>query len=46
MCEKNECCCQKPEELKTIPTECSPEQIIKCHGEGNDHPCVPKKDEK
>lgn len=37
--------CQKPEELKGKPEECSPEQIKKCHGEVPDHPClaVPKK---
>lgn len=33
--------CQKPEELKGKPEECSPEQIKKCHGEGAEHPCVP-----
>ena len=39
MCnEKN--CCQKPEELKGKPEECSPEQIKKCHGDEKDHPCV------
>ena len=32
--------CQKPEELKGKPEECSPEQIRKCHGEVEDHPCV------
>jgi hypothetical protein len=32
--------CQKPEELKGKPEECSPEQIKKCHGEGPDHPCL------
>jgi ArsR family transcriptional regulator, arsenate/arsenite/antimonite-responsive transcriptional repressor len=32
--------CQKPEELKGKPEECSPEQIKKCHGDVPDHPCV------
>jgi len=32
--------CQKPEELKGKPEECSPEQILKCHGEVPEHPCV------
>jgi len=35
-------CCQKPEELKGKPKECSPEQIRKCHGDENKHPCVPE----
>ena len=41
MCEKKEGC-QKPEELKGDPKECSPEQIRKCHGDAAGHPCVPK----
>ena len=32
--------CQKPENLKGKPEECSPEQIRKCHGEVEGHPCV------
>jgi ArsR family transcriptional regulator, arsenate/arsenite/antimonite-responsive transcriptional repressor len=32
--------CQKPEELQGKPEECSPEQIKKCHGDTQDHPCV------
>lgn len=32
--------CQKPEELKGKPEECSPEQIQKCHGEAPEHPCL------
>ena len=32
--------CQKPDELKGKPEECSPEQIKKCHGKGKEHPCV------
>lgn len=32
--------CQKPEELKGKPEECSSEQIKKCHGDVQDHPCV------
>ena len=34
--------CQKPEELKGDPKECSPEQIRKCHGDVAEHPCEPK----
>lgn len=33
--------CQKPEQLKGTPEECSREQIQKCHGTEKDHPCVP-----
>jgi len=40
MCEKKEGC-QKPDELKGDPQECSPEQIKKCHGDTEEHPCVP-----
>ena len=32
--------CQKPENLKGKPEECSPEQIRKCHGDVAKHPCV------
>jgi DNA-binding transcriptional ArsR family regulator len=32
--------CQKPEELKGKPEECSPEQIKKCHGVVPEHPCT------
>ena len=32
--------CQKPEELKGEPGECSPEQVRKCHGSDKNHPCV------
>jgi len=33
-------CCQKPENLKGKPGECSPEQIKECHGDAKDHPCA------
>ena len=36
MCEE---CCQRPENLKGKPEECTPEQIKECHGETEDHPC-------
>ena len=42
MCEKVEGC-QKPQELKGKPEECSPEQIRKCHGDVRQHPCVPRR---
>jgi len=32
--------CQKPENLKTTPQECTPEQIRKCHGDAAEHPCT------
>lgn len=32
--------CQKPEQLKGKPQDCSPEQIKKCHPDSSDHPCV------
>jgi hypothetical protein len=41
MCDdKNDCQCEKPENLKTTPDECTPEQIKECHGDEKDHPCV------
>ena len=44
MCEEKEGC-QKPEELQGDPKECSPEQIRKCHGDVEGHPCVKAEDE-
>lgn len=32
--------CQKPENLKGKPNECTPEQIKKCHGVEKSHPCT------
>lgn len=32
--------CEKPENLKGKPEECSAEQIRKCHGTSDEHPCV------
>jgi hypothetical protein len=32
--------CRKPDELKGAPEERSPEQIRKCHGDVEGHPCV------
>ena len=42
MCEYNEkkSGCQKPENLKGKPEDCSPEQIKKCHGDAKIHPCA------
>lgn len=37
MCGNGECC-EKPEQLKGRPQECSPEQIKICHGSETDHP--------
>lgn len=34
-------CCQKPDKLKDRPETCSPEQIEKCHGDSQEHPCTP-----
>jgi hypothetical protein len=34
--------CEKPQELKGKPENCSPEQIRKCHGESKKHSCVEK----
>ena len=32
--------CEKPENLKTTPKECTPEQIRECHGDVEDHSCA------
>jgi hypothetical protein len=32
--------CQKPENLKGLPQECSPEQIRECHRTDKAHSCV------
>lgn len=37
--DNNECCCEKPDRLKSKPEECTPEQIRECHGESAEHPC-------
>ncbi len=42
MCDQNTCC-QKPEQLKGFPGECSPEQVRVCHGDVKGHPCVEEK---
>jgi len=38
------CCCQRPEELRGRPGECSKEQIEKCHGTTDRHPCTEEKE--
>lgn len=35
--------CEQPVKLKTVPEECRPEQIKKCHGETKNHPCQNEK---
>ena len=37
--------CERPEFLKTVPGECTPEQIEKCHGSSS-HPCGADTDKK
>ena len=32
--------CQKPENLKGKPEDCSPAQIRECHGDAKKHPCT------
>ncbi|WP_167590624.1 hypothetical protein [Oceanidesulfovibrio indonesiensis] len=46
MDQKETCCCQKPDQLKGKPQECSPEQIKKCHGDDPTHPCHAENDSK
>ncbi len=44
MCQPN--CCQKPENLKGKPENCTPEQIRECHGDVQDHPCTKENPDK
>ena len=39
-CNERQTGCQKPENLTGKPEDCSPEQIHKCHGDADAHPCV------
>ncbi len=32
--------CQKSENLRGKPADCTPEQIRECHGDTAEHPCV------
>ena len=32
--------CEHPERLKGKPEECTPEQIMECHGATTEHPCL------
>ena len=44
MCEcKCNCGCDQPDKLEGDPSECSPEQILECHGEVAEHPCESEK---
>ena len=38
MCEHKQGCL-KPEHLQGKPEECTPEQIRRCHGDVDKHPC-------
>jgi hypothetical protein len=43
MCEKDKCC-QKPDQLKGKPEDCTSEQIEKCHGSEKNHCCCQEKE--
>jgi len=45
MCDK-ENKCEKPENLKTTPEECTAEQIKECHGDVKEHPCTEESEKK
>lgn len=45
-CAENKTGCQCPEELKGKPEECTPEQVEKCHGSKEEHPCIGKGEKK
>lgn len=46
MCQDKDCGCEHPEELKSTPAECTAEQIRKCHGDTDGHPCVQPAEDK
>ena len=49
MCCDGKACCERELHLIGRPEDCTPEQIVKCHGSEKDHPCtsdVPKPEEK
>jgi ArsR family transcriptional regulator, arsenate/arsenite/antimonite-responsive transcriptional repressor len=37
-------CCERPDQLKKEPRECTLQQIQECHGDKKDHPCEKKDD--
>ena len=40
MCQpENDDICKHPEKLKGKPGECTPQQILECHGKTEGHPC-------
>jgi len=41
MCCKDKSGCRNPEKAGVSPEECSPEQVIECHGDVEGHPCAP-----
>ena len=41
-CHEEKPVCQKPENLKGKPEDCTPDQIAKCHGDAKDHSCESK----
>ncbi len=45
MCDEKKCC-EKPEEQKEKPEDCSSEQIKKCDGDVKEHPCSDKSGDK
>ena len=45
MCESKDKC-QKPDQLKGEPKDCSPDQVEKCHGDAKEHPCAKTPEDK
>ena len=43
-CQEDKEGCQKQENLKGKPEDCSPEQIRECHGEVEENSCTDKKE--
>lgn len=44
MCQRRRmcCCCCKPRKSTGRPEDCTPEQVRECHGDDEEHPCVPE----
>jgi len=35
--------CQSPKNLKGRAEDCTPQQVRKCHGDAQEHPCTTRK---
>jgi len=45
-CDEKKQGCQKPENLKDKPQDCSQDQIYRCYGDAKKHLCLPEDNHK